>query len=80
MVSIKGFIVLATLFLCGCQISGNYGYTKQGISEKHKNETVFTYSTKVKGYDYKVYNKINFDPNNRDKPPYYETSHEIWFW
>jgi hypothetical protein len=79
-VSIKVFIVLATLFLCSCQITGNYGYTKQGISEKHKNETVFTYITKVKGYDYKVYNKINFDPVHKDKPPYYETSHEIWFW
>jgi len=79
-VSIKGFIVLATLFLYGCQISGNYSYTKQGISEKHRNETVFTYTTKIKDYDYKIYNKINFDPNNRDKPPYYETSHEIWFW
>ena len=78
--SIKGFVVLATLFLYGCQISGNYRYQKEGISETHRNETVFTYTTKIKDYDYKVYNKINFDPVNRDRPPYYETSHEIWFW
>jgi hypothetical protein len=80
MVSIKCFIVLATLFLCGCQISGNYNYLKKDISEKHKNETVFSYSTKIKDYDFLVYNKINFDPIHRDRPPYYEASHEIWFW
>ena len=78
--SIKRIFLLATLFLCGCQVSGKYAYTKEGISEIHKNETVFTYTTKIKDYDYKVYNKINLDPVNRDKPPYYETSHEIWFW
>ena len=78
--SIKGFIILATSFLYGCQISGNYHYQKEGISEIHRNETVFTYTTKIKNYDYKIYNKINFDPQNPDKPPYYETSHEIWFW
>ena len=78
--SIKCFLILATLFLCGCQISGNYHYQKEGISETHRNETVFTYTTKIKDYDYKVYNKINIDPETPDKPPYYETSHEIWFW
>lgn len=78
--SIKYFSTLATILLCSCQISGKYAYTKEGISENHRNETVFTYTTKIKDYDYKVYNKINFDPVNRDKPPYYETSHEIWFW
>ena len=78
--SIKCFLILATLLLCSCQISGEYSYTKQGISETHRNETVFTYTTKIKDYDYKVYNKINFDPQNPDKPPYYEASHEIWFW
>ena len=78
--SIKYFAILATLFICGCQVSGNYAYTKEGISEKHRNETVFTYTTKVLDYDYKIYNKINFDPQNPDRPPYYETSHEIWFW
>ena len=78
--SIKYFLILATLLLCSCQISGKYAYTKEGISETHRNETVFTYTTKIKDYDYKIYNKINFDPQNPDKPPYYETSHEIWFW
>lgn len=78
--SIKGFIILATLFLYGCQITGNYQYTKEGISEKHKNQTVLTYVGKVKSLDYKVYNKINLDPQHLDKPPYYETSYEIWFW
>lgn len=78
--SIKYFLILATLLLCSCQISGKYAYTKEGISETHRNETVFTYTTKIKDYDYKIYNKINFDPEFPDKPPYYETSHEIWFW
>ena len=78
--SIKYFLILATCLVTGCQISGKYAYTKEGISEIHKNETVFSYTTKIKDYDYKIYNKINFDPVNRDKPPYYETSHEIWFW
>lgn len=78
--NIKYFLILATLFMTGCQISGNYQYTKEGLSEKHKNQTVLTYKGKINNTDYKIYNKINFDPNNTDKPPYYETSYEIWFW
>ena len=78
--SIKAIILLSTLMLCGCQITGNYKYTKEGISEKHTNETTLTYIGKIKDVDYKIYNKINVDPANRDKPPYYETSYEVWFW
>ena len=67
---------MATLFLCCCEsfkIGGKYEYTKEGISEKHKNETVLTYKGKIN-------NKINLDPINLDKPPYYEASYELWFW
>ena len=81
--SIKCFIVLATLFLYGCQnlkVGGNYQYTQERLSEAHKKELTLTYMGKVNSLDYKVYNKINFDPIHRDKPPYYETSYEVWFW
>ncbi len=81
--SIKYFIALATLFLCSCQnlkVDGNYQYTKEKLSETHKKELTLTYIGKVNSLDYKVYNKINFDPIHRDRPPYYETSYEVWFW
>ena len=81
--SIKYFIVLATLFLCSCKslkVSGSYQYTKEKLSETHKKELTLTYIGKVNNFDYKIYNKINFDPIYRDKPGYYETSYEIWFW
>lgn len=78
--SIKYFSALATLLICSCQVTGNYQYTKENLSETHKNETVFIYTGKINQTDYKIYNKINFDPQTPDKPPYYETSHEIWFW
>jgi len=82
-VSIKYFLILATLFLCSCEnlkVGGNYEYTKEKLSEKHRNETVLTYKGKINNLDYKVYNKINLDPINLDKPPYYEASYELWFW
>lgn len=69
-----------SLFFTGCKVMGNYSYQKEKISETHQNETTFVYETKIMDYDYKIYNKINFDPNNLDRPAYYETSHEIWFW
>jgi|LakMenEpi03Aug12_release.lakeMendotaPanAssembly.Ray.scaffolds.fasta_scaffold1283019_2 hypothetical protein len=78
--SIKGIFFISSLLLCSCQVSGNYQYTKEGLSEKHKNETTLTYTGKINNIDYKVYNKINLDLQNLDKPPYYETSYEIWFW
>lgn len=78
--NIKCFLFLATLFINSCQITGSYKYTKESLSEKHKNETVLAYKGKINQIDYKIYNKINFDPNNTDRPPYYETSYEIWFW
>jgi hypothetical protein len=81
--SIKYFIILATLFLCSCQnlkVSGNYKYTKEKLSETRKKELTLTYLGKVNKLDYKVYNKINFDPIYRDKPAFYETSYEVWFW
>lgn len=80
MMSIKNIAIISTLFLIGCNISGNYNYTKQGISERHMNEIVLTYNGKINNINYKVYNKINHDPSHLDKPPFYETSYEIWFW
>jgi len=79
-VSIKPFIAISTLLLQGCAVTGSYNYTKEGISEKHKNEIILAYNGKINDIDYKIYNKINHDPVHRDKPPYYETSYEIWFW
>jgi hypothetical protein len=68
------------ILLTSCQVSGRYEYSKEGLSEKHKNETVLTYNGNIKNLPFKIYHKINFDPNNTDKPPYYEVSHELWFW
>lgn len=65
--------------LTGCSISGNYSYTN-GDRDRHKNDLVLGYSKSFKKFDYKIFNKINSDPIHLDKPGYYETSHEIWFW
>lgn len=73
-------LLIFSLVCTSCEITGKYSYSKQGLSEKHRNETVLTYSGKINEIEYKIYNKINFDPNHPDKPPYYEASHEIWFW
>lgn len=69
-----------TLLLTGCAVSGSYEYSKERIMEKRNAEVVLTYKGKINNTDYKVVNKINFDPAYPDKPPYYEASHEIWFW
>jgi hypothetical protein len=73
-------VIFLSLLITSCEITGDYKYSKEGISEKHKNETVLTYNGNINKLPFKIYNKINFDPNNLDKPPYYEASHELWFW
>jgi hypothetical protein len=82
MVSIKCFIVLATLFLCGCRnisLDGEYKYTKNE-KESRMNTVGVTYTNKIKNIPFKVINKINHDPVHKDKPSYQETSLELWFW
>lgn len=61
-------------------ISGNYNYTKEEMSDKHRNEIVMTYSGKIKDIPFKARQKINHDPVYPDKPAYYESSYELWFW
>jgi len=72
--------IVLVVFLTGCTVSGNYAYEKQGDRESHKNELVLTYKGKINDYDYKIRNKVNFDKLVPDKPSYYESSYEIYFW
>ena len=73
-------ILFLCLLLCGCSVSGNYAYEKDNNNVRHRNEWVFTYNGQLNNMDYKVKNKVNFDKLVPDKPAYYETSYEIWFW
>lgn len=66
--------------MTGCSISGNYNFERQDGIDSHRKELVLTYNGKLKDIDYKVKNKINFDELIPDKPSYYETSYEIYFW
>ena len=50
------------------------------MSDKHRNEIVMTYSGKIKDIPFKARQKINHDPVYPDKPAYYESSYELWFW
>ena len=71
------------MILSGCKnidISGNYSYTKEEMSNKHRNEIVMTYNGMVKDIPFKAKQKINHDPIYSDKPAYYEASYELWFW
>lgn len=71
------------ILLTGCsnlKLSGEYNYTREDISNIHRNTLVLTYSGKIKDMPYRVMQKINHDPIYSDKPPFYETSYEIYFW
>jgi hypothetical protein len=74
-------ISLVSLSSCkSLDIAGNYSYTKEEMSEKHRNEIVMTYNGNINGMPYKAKQKINHDPLYPDKPAYYEASYELWFW
>jgi len=61
-------------------IKGNYSYTREDLSNTHRNELIMTYNGAINNIPYKVKQKINHDPLYSDKPAYYETSYELWFW
>lgn len=80
--SIKSFLILATLFLCGCQnlkIEGEYTYSEKETSS-HLNSVVISYTNVLGDVPIVVKGKVNHDPIHRDKPSYQETSIEYWFW
>jgi len=82
MVSIKCFIVLATLFLCGCsnlKFKGDYTYTKRD-TENRNNTLQLSYSNNIGSIPLIVTGKANHDPVHTDWPGYQETSIEVWFW
>jgi hypothetical protein len=75
--------LISQVSLFGCKnldIAGNYSYTKEEMSDRHRNELIMTYNGKIKDIPYKIKQKINHDPINRDNPAYYEASYELWFW
>lgn len=79
----KWIILFCTLYIAGCKnldFQGNYAYTKEELSEKHRNEIIMTYSGTFKKLPFKAKQKIQHDPIYGDKPAYYEASYEIWFW
>lgn len=81
--SIKYFLILATLLICGCEslkINGNYQYTQQGNNEISQNNLTITHSNNILKIPVLITGKANHDPLFRDKPSYQETSIETWFW
>ena len=80
--SIKYFLILATIFVLGCQsinVEGNYDYVK-GEGEKRVNSITISYTNKVSKIPFEVRGRAKHDPLHKDKPSYQETSIEFWFW
>lgn len=83
MVIKKAIFIISVLILVSCKnfdIKGNYSYTREDMSEVHKNELILTYNGTIKGVPFKCKQKINYDPLYFDKPSFYEASYELWFW
>jgi hypothetical protein len=81
-VSIKYFLLLATLLICSCEslkVSGNYQYT-QGKENINRNDLTLTYSNNIIKTPVIITGRANHDPLFKDKPSFQETSIETWFW
>ena len=80
--SIKGFLILATLLFCGCEnlkVQGNMQYVHAEQSDYLHSVTV-TYTNKLNKIPFVIRGRANHDPINKDRPIYQETSIEYWFW
>ena len=80
--SIKGFLILATLLFCGCKnlkVEGNTQYIHAEGSNYLQSVTV-TYTNNTKKLPLVIRGRANIDSNNKDRPVYQETSIEAWFW